>query len=197
MEEHFMDDSKADILRFLGDQEENLMFFLKRLDYLQQIMQEGWGDYESNLILSTIHSSKGLEYERVYLLDMIDGILPGISDKNKRQKEKDKEQYEEERRLFYVAMTRAKNELNIFTFQNEKASQFTKEVLEAKKRHFGKQWENMEGFQEGVAVCHIRYGQGVIVKRIGDNADILFDKEEGTIKISLPFAVAKGILSEI
>lgn len=197
MEEHNMDASKADILRFLGEQEENLMFFLKRLDYLQQIMQEGWGDYDSNLILSTIHSSKGLEYDRVYLLDMIDGILPGISEDNKRKKEKDRAQYEEERRLFYVAMTRAKNELNIFTFQTEKASQFTKEVLEAKKKCFGEQLKRLEQFEEGMAVRHSRYGQGVIVKRMGDYADILFDKEADIIKISLPFAVAKGILSEI
>ena len=175
------------------------MFFLKRLEYLQQIMQEGWGDYESNLLLSTIHSSKGLEYERVFLLDMIDGVLPGSSEdkqQKKKAKEQAKEEFEEERRLYYVAMTRAKNELNIFTFQSEKNSQFTKEVLDAKKKHSGSGGEDMDSFEEGVAVVHRRYGQGVIVKRTGTNADILFDKEKEVVKISLPVAVSKGILTE-
>ena len=40
------------------------------------MMREGYGDPKSNFILSTIHSSKGLEYTRVYLADMLAGVIP-------------------------------------------------------------------------------------------------------------------------
>lgn len=60
---------------------------------------------EDYLILSTIHSAKGLEWDSVYVLHAADGNIP--SDMSTRSPE----EIEEERRLFYVALTRAKNQL--------------------------------------------------------------------------------------
>lgn len=57
--------------------------------------------------ISTLHSCKGKEYDIVYMLDVNDGVIPY----HKARLEKD---IEEERRLFYVGMTRAKNSLNIY-----------------------------------------------------------------------------------
>jgi DNA helicase-2/ATP-dependent DNA helicase PcrA len=62
---------------------------------------------EDFLILSTIHSAKGQEWDTVYLLSVADGCLP--SDMATGQAE----QIEEERRLLYVAMTRARNALTL------------------------------------------------------------------------------------
>ena len=59
------------------------------------------------LVLSTIHSAKGLEWEAVYVIHAADGNIP--SD----MATKDAEEIEEERRLFYVAFTRAKNWLYV------------------------------------------------------------------------------------
>lgn len=59
------------------------------------------------LILSTIHSAKGQEWRSVFVLTAVDGCIP--SDLGTGEKD----DIEEERRLLYVAMTRAKNELNI------------------------------------------------------------------------------------
>ena len=56
--------------------------------------------------LMTFHSSKGLEYSVVYIIDANEGYSP-------YKKAKSKEEVEEERRMFYVAMTRAKDILNI------------------------------------------------------------------------------------
>ena len=50
------------------------------MEELKGIMNSGTTNFHSNLILSTIHSSKGLEYERVYLADVLDGILPGMEE---------------------------------------------------------------------------------------------------------------------
>ena len=78
------------------------------------------------LTLSTIHSSKGLEYDRVYLLDVQDGILPARPDGTDAD-EQTRREYEEDRRLFYVAMTRAKEELYLFDYP-EAPSQFVREI---------------------------------------------------------------------
>jgi DNA helicase-2/ATP-dependent DNA helicase PcrA len=63
--------------------------------------------WERPLILSTIHSAKGLEWRNVFLIGAIDGVLPSSYATH------DKEALEEEQRLLYVAVTRAKERLYI------------------------------------------------------------------------------------
>ena len=58
-------------------------------------------------MLSTVHSAKGQEWEAVYLLNVADGNFPNEFAAGKP------EQIEEERRLLYVAMTRAKTKLDL------------------------------------------------------------------------------------
>ena len=99
-------------LEALGAQEPDPLRLLERLDELQALLRQPKSEARG-LILSTVHSSKGLEYDRVFLLDVIDGVFP---------KEGEDVDRDEERRLFYVAMTRARNELAVFTFPPEKTS---------------------------------------------------------------------------
>jgi DNA helicase-2/ATP-dependent DNA helicase PcrA len=63
---------------------------------------------EDFLVLSTIHSAKGMEWDTVYLLNVVDGSFPSEFATRKP------ELIEEERRLLYVAMTRARNELMLY-----------------------------------------------------------------------------------
>jgi DNA helicase II / ATP-dependent DNA helicase PcrA len=63
---------------------------------------------EDYLILSTIHSAKGLEWDAVYLLHAVDGMLPSDLACGTP------EELEEERRLLYVALTRARRDLHLF-----------------------------------------------------------------------------------
>src|SRR5690349_3726643 len=60
---------------------------------------------EDYLVLSTIHSAKGMEWDNVYILNVVDGSFPSEFATGKA------ELVEEERRLLYVAMTRARNDL--------------------------------------------------------------------------------------
>lgn len=62
---------------------------------------------EDYLVLSTVHSAKGQEWDSVYVLNVADGNFPSEFSTGRS------EQIEEERRLLYVAMTRAKNDLHI------------------------------------------------------------------------------------
>jgi DNA helicase II / ATP-dependent DNA helicase PcrA len=66
---------------------------------------------EDYLILSTIHSAKGQEWHTVYILNAVDGCLPSDLGTGSRA------EIDEERRLLYVAMTRAKEELEILVPQ--------------------------------------------------------------------------------
>ena len=76
----------------------------------------------SKLLLTTAHSSKGLEWEYVYIIDMNAKDFPSIWTKNVNEIP---ELLEEERRLFYVAVSRAKKSVNI-TYHNK--SQFISEL---------------------------------------------------------------------
>jgi DNA helicase-2/ATP-dependent DNA helicase PcrA len=62
---------------------------------------------EDYLVLSTIHSAKGMEWDTVYVLNVVDGSFPSEFSTGKS------ELIEEERRLLYVALTRAQNELSL------------------------------------------------------------------------------------
>jgi DNA helicase-2/ATP-dependent DNA helicase PcrA len=65
------------------------------------------GKDDDYLILSTIHSAKGQEWKAVHILNVIDGCIPSDMGTGTT------EEVEEERRLLYVAMTRAKDELQL------------------------------------------------------------------------------------
>src|SRR5439155_19280514 len=69
------------------------------------------GRDEDYLILSTIHSAKGQEWKTVHILNVVDGCIP--SDMGTGTSE----EIEEERRLLYVAMTRAKDHLHLIVPQ--------------------------------------------------------------------------------
>lgn len=120
MERSEIKDTKLDILRILADQEDSPCHLVDRLEKLRQVLKEKSSERDCPFILSTIHASKGLEYDSVYLLDVIDGVLPAQIPKDLKKAEKSEiEAYEEERRLFYVGITRAKNQLYVFTMKTQ------------------------------------------------------------------------------
>jgi len=74
---------------------------------------------DEKLVLSTIHSAKGLEWHSVFVLHLVDGYFPAV------QSVGNEEDLEEERRLFYVAATRAQKNLYLITPELESRSWYS------------------------------------------------------------------------
>ena len=88
----------------INNPESNLVEYLEEISLLTDI--DRWNDSENRVTLMTVHSSKGLEFDNIVIAGLEDGLFPII-----RSFEDDN--IEEERRLFYVALTRAKKSVNI------------------------------------------------------------------------------------
>ncbi len=169
LERASLDGNKLFILKALAVQEDNTDSFLDRLEYLRELLNSpAKVPAGCNLILSTIHSSKGLEYDRVFIIDACDNILPPKAAlENSPEARK---LLEEERRLFYVGMTRAKNELMIFTYKDA-CSSFMREL----KNPVLKRTEKVE------VKAPAAKAKAVIHNAVPAEAKNLFDKKNGIV----------------
>lgn len=119
-------DAKLGIMRVLAEQEKDVQAFLDRLAFLELELEKSHSK-SGAVTFTTVHSSKGLEYDTVYLLDTFDGMFPSINKSMGAMSKKEMKDYMEERRLFYVAITRAKNHLFLFEIK-ALPSKFIKEI---------------------------------------------------------------------
>lgn len=134
--------------------------------------------------IATMHSAKGLEYRVVFILDSNEGVTP-------HPKAVLEEDLEEERRLFYVAVTRAKEKLHIYSVKERfnktlSASRFVGEVL-----------LNADDLKEGVKVRHKKYGEGIIKKVCKGKMNIYFSKLRKELVFDQKFVVSNRIISII
>ena len=173
--ERRLDPGKFSILCMLAAPQPSAAAFLARLDALRQLIRTHRDAPDARLTLSTIHGSKGLEYDRVFLLDVHDGVLP--ADPNGTDSTEDAQRaYEEDRRLFYVAMTRAKNELYLFDYPDV-PSAFVREL----RQQLPKPFRTAEDFASilpenacGLRYRHAAHGEGQILAQCGDAMLVAF-----------------------
>jgi DNA helicase-2/ATP-dependent DNA helicase PcrA len=199
-----IDDNKLFILKMISKNEPTIEGFLERLEELRQILTDGEVNYKSKLILSTIHSSKGLEYDTVYLMDVINGVFPSKIISFKSASPKEKRDYEEERRIFYVGITRAKDKLCIFKYGDEASifvSEINPEQKPIKKEKVKRKKENVlrkptpllkkrpavtskdnvpDNLIIGERISSPRYGEGTIT-------DVVWDDDEIPMKFTVEF----------
>ena len=282
-----MGDGRLFVLRAIAKNEESPRRLLERLAELQ-IIKDKPNQPDCRFILSTIHASKGLEYDAVYLMDVIDGIFPekmpeggelsgrgadggspagtkaaagngrfadrkslkemfmrekmmkeramggndpckaagdagtacGKSGSVKSREEKALEAWEEERRLFYVGVTRAKERL--FLFSVNRKSVFIKEFMrgpvpqaESRERKPELQIKPIvrvhrdvglkkifseAGFRQfceplgaGLLVEHKKFGKGVIVEL--DESWVVIRFEEKARRFELRTLYENGLLT--
>lgn len=176
-------------------------------DYVESVTLVADRDVEddSNYVtLATVHAAKGLEFKVVFVVGLEDGTFP-----NSRAKY-DVGEMEEERRLMYVAVTRARERLyltharNRYMYGQSKPtipSEFFSDVddfVKPKENVVLKQSisnglscneknKNITKFEKGQKVKHKVFGEGVIILIKGENADVAF-KGVGIKTLSLKFA---------
>lgn len=166
--------------------EKNISNVLVKISHIKNMNT----DNENAVKLMTLHSSKGLEFKNVLIINCNDGILPSYNPKGDTD-------IEEERRLLYVGMTRAKDEL-IITFSNKitfnsfeiksKKSQFLDEIDNAflesnSKNHLypgrkKRELNNEENaFNINDKVVSKLYGDGIITNINEDYTSIKYGNE--------------------
>ena len=161
VEQQQLDGNKFEILTLLAEREADLNTLVARLDYLRMLVSVPPAPLSEGMILSTVHSSKGLEYETVYLLDVLDGILPAVTEPKGPE---EKRRYQEERRLFYVAMTRAKDHLYLFSCL-DRSSSFIRELrreLPVEKTEEDDLFAALREDLCGKAYYHGQKGRGIV-----------------------------------
>lgn len=165
-------------------------------------------DDDNVLTLMTMHSAKGLEFKVVFLIGMEEGIMPHSMSLN------DGKELEEERRLCYVAITRAKEKLyisnakkrmlfgktNVFPpsrFISEIDSNLIeKEETRSKMPIFNKNKYYKEDntlFNHGDIVMHLLFGKGVVIDSDEKFVTIAFDKRFGIKKVLTNYQGLKKI----
>jgi DNA helicase-2/ATP-dependent DNA helicase PcrA len=168
--------------------------YLQRIEEVKELLENPTSG--ARLTMSTIHSSKGLEYDCVMMLDMVNSELPGESAIDLFREENKAELLEEERRLFYVGITRAKEYLYLIypNFRNgfrEERTIFIDEILDCIKM------KSLNDITEGMIVNHKHFGEGVIAAILEENkGSIIVEVDFNGIrrKFDLIMCLEKGIL---
>lgn len=102
-----------DLLKPIASREQTIPSFLDRLEFLSKSFDKRCPNHlvSDSLTLATTHSCKGREFDKVVVIDAIDGIFPSSRRDPLDYGKDEARNWQEERRLFYVAMTRARDEL--------------------------------------------------------------------------------------
>ena len=217
LREQKTDTSRLDILLSLASYTPTITAFLLHLHELRQTVEQTPVP-SCPFVLSTIHASKGLEYDRVILIDAVDGLFPTDP---LPQDEDEKATLEEDRRLFYVGATRARHQLELLCYESKFGEPaavghtFIDQLLgedptkidpapapkQARTRRPAYEggpssaqvsaW--IKDYIPGTTVVHTKFGRGEIVSLSGDIAVIQFD-DHGSKKLALSFALQKGLI---
>lgn len=186
--------------------EDSLTEFLQEVALYEGLVEDNTDEYTEKVTLMTIHAAKGLEFEYVFIAGMEEGLFP-----HSRVYSNPKE-LEEERRLAYVALTRAKKQLHL-TYaqsrvffgksQHNLVSRFVEdidpELMEKRSYILGDfadgGWEDvedskpkMEDLSIGDRIKHDYFGVGMILDLEDGKAKVNFGPLYGTKELVLEFA---------
>lgn len=140
--------------------------FLSHIEEVKQTIEESKKNIKRDgVILSTIHGVKGMEFKNVYIINCCEETIPHASSI--------KENIEEERRLFYVGITRAIDELYLFSPRNRKGQfkEVSRFIVEGK---FNDLPVDTYGFEVNDKITHRTYGVGEIEEINSDKITISF-----------------------
>lgn len=181
--------------------------FANRLKHLEAILKSAKVKRGQNAVtFSTLHSSKGLEFDTVYMIDLAEGIIPSKDDTGNPAL------MEEAVRLFYVGMTRARERLELIAYRNRDGEKTTESQFVSAVKHMMNPPEKQQGAKvqvplnpnairnaaelaTGQAVRHRVFGTGSIV---WVNAEQLQVKFESSVKtLSIAACLEMGLLEAV
>ena len=148
---------------------------------LDEVVLDQSNDNEGNkgVILSTIHSVKGLEFKVVFLVALEEGLFPAIRDES---------DIEEERRVAYVAVTRAKEKLYLSSasrrliygrvVRNNKSRFLLEFIIPEEIKESTKEETDVDNseIKVGSKVIHTYFGYGIVVEADDHFIKVLFEK---------------------
>lgn len=180
---------------------ETMEDFAYRLKYLESALKTSKSRRGQHAVtFSTFHSAKGLEFEQVYMIDLVEGVIPSSEDLKQHQGGH-VEAMEEAVRLFYVGMTRAKHHLELLSYRERddetvSPSSFVANVRAIITPSGAEGSLGVAGGLElhvGDLICHSLFGQGDIVAINGDLLEISFIS--GIKTLSLTTCLEKGLIT--
>jgi len=133
---------------------------------------------DAKVTLITMHNTKGLEFDRVLVTGLEDGLFP------RDETADDRDELEEERRLFYVAVTRARKELYFSAvrrrlmhgrFLDRSPSRFLTEIDKDSLEGFAAVAPTNDGWVPGQKVYHDDFGAGIVVKKWYNVGELVLD----------------------
>ena len=162
--------------------------FLKHVNEVKESIEESKKKKDrEGVILSTIHGVKGMEFKNVYIMNICEDTIPHASSKDSN--------LEEERRLFYVGMTRAIDELYLFSPRSRKGQfkDVSRFIIEGKLNDLP---VDTYGYEEGNKVSHRTYGTGVIEELDKDKVKIKFS-DDTVRSFSLKVLVENDLIQKV
>ncbi|KIL51276.1 helicase UvrD [Jeotgalibacillus alimentarius] len=196
-------------LEQIARKETGMVAFANRLKQLESLLKTSkFNKHENAVTLSTLHSSKGLEFKKVYMLDLIADIIPSKNDKTEQDKG-NRDPMEEAARLFYVGMTRAEKELELLSYRNRAGSKTnpspfllrvnkiiqppeSEQVDEGRVPQNPNALRKVSDLEVGRKVKHRVFGTGRIEGFSEDGLEIRFSK--GTKRLAIDLCLTMGLL---
>jgi DNA helicase-2/ATP-dependent DNA helicase PcrA len=188
-----------DTLTEIAEPLDTMAAFANRLKELELLMKQSrFHPHAGAVTFSTFHSAKGLEFERVYMIDLIDGVIPSAHDTGK--KGSGLSTLEEAARLFYVGMTRAKSHLELISYttkENRKIAEsiFVTNVKQYCTQHGGGEIRPATDTQSlinhrneltvGAQVNHREFGVGSLIAIDHDYIKVKFGTVQKTLSLAL------------
>lgn len=165
-----------EILNELESSATNFKTIQEYLEHIERVKSE-IVDNKNNketdgVIFTTMHSAKGLEFKNVYIIGANEGTIPHEKSYEIDNEEKKNDQIEEERRLMYVAITRAEENICISSPINKygkrvSKSRFVEDIKAPTKKE-------MDSLTIGDKIYHKKFKEGTIVEKNGDSIKIRF-----------------------
>lgn len=177
----------VEILNELESSATNFKTIEEYLNHIERVKSELLDNKQNKntdgVIFTTMHSAKGLEFKNVYVIGANEGTIPHEKSYDLEDKEKRLEQIEEERRLMYVAITRAEENLYISSPINKygkkvSKSRFIDDIKAPTK-------EEMDNITIGDKIYHKKFKEGTVIKKDRNLIKAKFNDGERTFDYKL------------